>query len=117
MNGNDVIRKPILQKIAESVPYTKSLSASIFGVVPGLFGDRWFRLVSLWHALNTFGDFGPVENWRLRAFRLFPFLKIGEIQPETFLLFHIHNEKCDAEQVFIVPSDAGCLNHKRCFIG
>jgi hypothetical protein len=32
MNGNDVIREPILQKIAESVPYTKSLSASIFRV-------------------------------------------------------------------------------------
>jgi hypothetical protein len=31
MNGNDVIRVPILQKIAESVPYTMSLSASIFG--------------------------------------------------------------------------------------
>ena len=32
MNRNDVIRVPILQKIAESVPYTMSLSASIFRV-------------------------------------------------------------------------------------
>ena len=51
---NDVIREPILQKIAESVPYTMSLSASIFRVFlacSAIVGSFFFLLLKLLNGL------------------------------------------------------------------
>lgn len=58
---------------------------------------------------------GAVHTLRV-GMGLLPFFKLREIQPKSFLLFCVHDQKCDAEQVFIAPPHAGCLNDERGFV-